>query len=222
MQRHFDEELNLLKENLLRMAALAESRVRSCIDALVSRDEEIAKKVIESDEQINNMQMEVDETCLKLIALHQPTAIDLRFLTMTMKISDELERIGDLAVNIAECSQKLITEPLLKRLIDIPRMARLAENMVKSSIDAFVRWDAELAKTVCENDNEVDGLKDQILRELLTYMMEDQKTITRAIELILVSRHLERIADHATNIAEDVIYMVKGEDIRHHAMEKIK
>jgi phosphate transport system protein len=220
MQRHFDEELDLLKENILRMAALVESRIHACIEALVNRESSMARKIIEGDEEINKLQMEVDENSLKLIALHQPAASDLRFLAMAMRMSGELERMGDLAVNIAKCTEKLSAEFPLKPLIDIPRMANIAEDMVKSSIDAFVKKDADIARKVCESDDQVDALRDQIFRELLTYMMEDPKTIARSIELILISRHLERIADHATNIAEDVIYMVKGEDIRHHAMEK--
>ena len=159
---------------------------------------------------------------MRLLALRQPIAIDLRLITSAMKINSDLERMGDLAVNIAENSLILLKEPFVKPLIDIPKMATIAEKMVKDSLDAFVRRDVELARSVLLRDDEVDALKDQVLRELLTFMIADSKTIPRALNLILVSRHLERIADHATNIAEDVIYMVMGKDIRHHAEENKK
>lgn len=221
MVRHFDEELKELNKQLLRMSALAEESISLAIKALVERKEDLAVKVINSDREINMLEIEIDELCLKLLALYQPTAVDLRFITSAMKINSELERIGDQAVNIAERTQIIIKQPLLKPLIDIPRMATLAQKMVKDSIDALVNKDEDLARDVCKRDDEIDNLNDQIFRELLTYMMQDPKTITRAVELMLVGRHLERIADHATNIAEDVIYFIKGKTIKHH-IEEIK
>ncbi|MCD5397349.1 phosphate signaling complex protein PhoU, partial [candidate division NPL-UPA2 bacterium] len=180
----------------------------------------LAEKVIEQDPLIDILEIEVDEQCLKLLALRQPIAVDLRFIASAMKINSQLERIGDQAVNIAERALELVKEPLLKPLIDIPRMATLSQRMVKDSLDAFVNKDAALARSVCESDDEVDSLNDQIFRELLTYMMQDASTINRAVHLILIGRHLERIADHATNIAEDVIYFVKGRTIKHHHIEE--
>ena len=220
MERHIDVELRRLKDELVRMASLAESAIGLAVKALVSRDAEMARQVIHSDDAINSLEIELDELCLRTMALYQPEARDLRFLAMALKINNDLERMGDQAVNIAERTLDLLTEPLLKPLIDIPRMADLAQRMVKDSLDAFVQQDVARAKAVCERDDEVDQLDDQIFRELLTYMMEDPKAITRSVNLILVSRHLERIADHATNIAEDVIYLVEGKTIKHHARER--
>jgi len=215
MGPHFHAELEALKGQLLSMASLVEEAIHKSIKALVEREEELAKGVIASDDAINMMEIKIDDFCLKLLALHQPAAIDLRFITSALKINNDLERMGDQAVNIAERTLELLKEPLLKPLIDIPRMAALAQKMVKDSLDAFVRKDTELARDVCRRDDEVDALNDQVLRELLTYMMQDPRTITRAVHLLLVGRHLERIADHATNIAEDVIYMVQGKVIKH-------
>jgi len=215
MGSHFHAELVLLKGELLSMASLVEQAMHGSIQALVERDEELAQKVISSDDAINMAEIKIDDFCLKLLALHQPTAIDLRFITSALKIDNDLERMGDQAVNIAERALELIKEPLLKPLIDIPRMAELAQKMVKDSLDAFVHKDPDLAREVCRRDDQVDALNDQVFRELLTYMMQDPRTITRAVHLLLVGRHLERIADHATNIAEDVIYMVQGKIIKH-------
>ena len=215
MGSHFHAELVLLKGELLSMASLVEQAIHGSIQALVERDEELAQKVIASDDAINMAEIKIDDFCLKLLALHQPTAIDLRFITSALKIDNDLERMGDQAVNIAERALELIKEPLLKPLIDIPRMAELAQKMVKDSLDAFVHKDPDLAREVCRRDDQVDALNDQVFRELLTYMMQDPRTITRAVHLLLVGRHLERIADHATNIAEDVIYMVQGKIIKH-------
>ena len=220
MERHFDEELKLLKERLLRMAARAEEAIARSIKSLVNREPPLAEKVIEQDPLIDTLEIEIDEQCLKLLALRQPIAVDLRFITSAMKINSQLERIGDQAVNIAERALELVKEPLLKPLIDIPRLATLAQRMVKDSLDAFVNKDAALARSVCESDDEVDNLNDQIFRELLTYMMQDTSTINRAVHLVLIGRHLERIADHATNITEDVIYFVKGKTIKHHIEER--
>ena len=222
METHFQQELNQLKEHLLKMAGLAERAISNAIEALVKRDTSLAEKTIGEDEQINQMELVIDDWCLKLLALHQPMAADLRFITSAMRINIELERIGDLAVNIAERVVSLNQEPQLKPYIDIPRMAEITKDMVKDVLDAFVNGDAELARSVCERDDQVDGLNDQVFRELLTYMISDPKTITRAVHLIIVSRCLERIADHATNIAEGVIFMVKALVIKHHADVKAK
>jgi phosphate transport system protein len=219
MNRHFDEELGELKERLLYMASLVESMINYSIKSLVERKEDLIKEVYNHEDEVNKIQVEIDDKCLKLIALHQPTATDLRFITSAMKINAELERMGDQAENIADASVKLLKEPPLKPLIDTPKMADIVKKMVKDSLDCFVKKDIELAKRVLATDDEVDDLKDQIFRELLTYMLADPKNISRALELILISRHLERIGDHATNIAEDVIFLVAGKDVRHHINE---
>jgi len=216
MKRQFDEELKILKEQLMRMASLAEESISLAVDCLKERKEELAQKVFKGEEAINLLDIEIDKLSLRLLALRQPMAVDLRFITSAMRIASELERIGDQSVNITQRSLELLKLPLLKPLIDIPRMASLAQNMVKDSLTAFVNRDEKLAKDVCQRDDEVDDLNDQIFRELLTYMMQDPSTINRAVNLILVGRHLERIADHATNISEDVIYYVKGKTIKHH------
>jgi phosphate transport system protein len=215
MQRHFHEELEALKQTLLAMGGLVEDQIRRVTRALVERDDALAEEVIERDQQVNAYDVEVDETCVSLLALHQPTAGDLRFITTTLKIVTDLERMGDQAVNIAQRVLELNREPQLKPYIDLPRMAERAQRMIKESLDAFVARDTELARKVCADDAEVDAIKDQIFRELLTFMMEDARTIPRAIRLILISRFLERLADHATNIAEMVIYMVDAKMVRH-------
>ncbi len=217
METHFQQELNRLKENLLKMAGLAEQAINNAIDALVRRDTALAEKTIADDEKINQMEIKIDEHCLKLLALHQPMAADLRFITSAMRINTELERIGDQAVNIAERVIALNQEPQLKPYIDLPRMAEITQSMVKDVLDAFVNRDPQLARSVCERDDQVDALNDQVFRELLTYMISDPQTITRAVHLIILSRCLERIADHATNIAEGVIFMVKALVIKHRA-----
>ena len=215
MQRHFHEELETLKQTLLAMGGLVEDQIRRVLRALVERDSDLAQEVIDRDREVNAYDVEVDEKCVELLALHQPTAGDLRFITTAMKIVTDLERIGDQAVNIGQRVLELNREPQLKPYIDLPRMAELAQSMVKESLDAFVARDTELARQVCGEDDAVDALKEQIFRELLTFMMEDPKTIPRAIRLILISRFLERVADHATNIAEMVIYMVESKMVRH-------
>jgi len=220
MERHFDEELKQLKEKLLRMSSLAEEAISASIKALVERSTDLAKKVIQSDDVINMIEIEIDELSLRLLALYQPEASDLRFITSAMKINSDLERIGDLAVNIAERTVYLLSVPLLKPLIDIPRMARAAQGMLQDGLNAFVNNDAQLARSVCLRDDEVDKLNDQLFRELLTYMLQDQKTIERALALILIARNLERIADHSTNICEDIIYIVEGRTIKHHIEDK--
>jgi phosphate transport system protein len=219
MERPFDDELKLLKEKLLEMAARAEEQIALAVRALKDRDRTMACQVLDREGAINLLDIEVDEMCLRLLALRQPLAADLRFITSAMKISSDLERIGDLAVNIAERTLDLLKSPQLKPLIDIPRMAQVSQEMVRDALRAFVEGDDKLAKDVCERDDKVDKLNDQVFRELLTYMMQDAGTISRAVDLILVGRHLERIADHATNIGEDVIYMVRGKTIKHHIEE---
>ncbi|MBA7531800.1 Phosphate-specific transport system accessory protein PhoU [subsurface metagenome] len=220
MERQFDQELNDLKENLLKMASLAEEAIAKSIKALVERDSNLAQEIIDRDSEINFLEIEINNQCLKLLALKQPMAIDLRFITSAMKIISHLERIADQAVNISQRTLELIKQPLLKPLIDIPRMAELAQEMVRTSIDSLVNKDSLLAKRIGGRDNLVDDLNDQIFRELLTYMIEDPRTIKRAIELILVGRHLERIADLATNISEEVVFILNGKNIKHPNQEK--
>lgn len=213
--RHFHEELDHLKQTLLAMGALVEDQIRRAMRALIERDDALARQVIERDREVNAYDLEVDEKCVELLALHQPAAGDLRFITTAMKIVTDLERIGDQAVNVAQRAAELSLEPQLKPYIDLPRMADAAQRMVKESLDAFVARDTALARRVCSEDASVDALNHQIFRELLTFMMEDPKTIPRAIRLILIARFLERVADHATNIAEMVVYMVDSKMVRH-------
>ena len=215
-RQHFEDELQALKNRLLGMGALVEDRVHRAVHALIDRNIEEAERVIAADQDVNSLQIEIDDRCLKLLALQQPMATDLRLITAAMKINADLERIGDQAVNIAENAVKILPQPLLKPLIDIPRMAEIAERMTRDALDSFVRRDPELARDVLRRDDAVDQLKDQVFRELLTYMMADPGTIQRALALILISRNIERIADHATNIAEDVIFLVEAIDVRHH------
>jgi len=215
MKKHYSEQLAGLREQVLRMGGLVEQMTRRVVQALVERDIGILPEVRTMEIQVNQLHIEIDEACIELIALRQPAAIDLRFIAAAMKINTDMERIGDQAINITERAEVLLTVPPLKPLIDIPRMADIAQEMLKASLDAFVNGDDVLALETIRRDDEVDQLKDQVFRELLTYMMADPSTIPRAMELILVSRHLERIGDHATNICEDVIFMVKGKDVRH-------
>ena len=215
MSRHFHEELEALKQTLLAMGGLVEDQIRRVMTALLERDSDLAQEVIDRDRQVNAYDVEIDEKCVELLALHQPAAGDLRFITTAMKIVTDLERIGDQAVNIGQRVIELNQEPQLKPYIDLPRMAERAQAMVKESLDAFVARDTELARRVRAEDDEVDALKEQIFRELLTFMMEDPRSIPRAIRLILISRCMERVADHATNIAEMVIYLVEGKMVRH-------
>jgi phosphate transport system protein len=215
MKKHYSGELNHLKEMVLRMGGLAETMTHRAVQALVERKREKFSEVKELEKQVNQLHMDIDEIALGMIALRQPTATDLRFISAAMKINTDLERIGDQAINIVEQAEKLVSVPPVKPLIDIPRMAEIAQEMLKAALDAFVQGDVELAYRTIERDDAVDQLKDQVFRELLTFMMADASTIARSMDLILVSRHLERIADHATNICEDVIFMVKGKDVRH-------
>lgn len=214
-ERQFDRQLDDLKSKLLRMATVAETMIDKIISELVNRDEQIAQHVPKDEDELNRLQLEIDELAMALLATQQPVAVDLRFIMASSKINSELERIGDLAINIMENVHTLVQQPPLKPLIDIPRMAELARKMVRDSIDALVKDDVLLAQAVIMTDDTVDALKEQVIRELLTYMMADPKAIERALALILITRHLERIADHATNIAEDVIYMIQGRDVRH-------
>ena len=217
---HFEEELQVLKNRLLSMGALVEDRVHRAVQALMERDLSAAEVVSNGDQEVNDLQIEIDDRCVKVLALQQPMAADLRFITSAIKINADLERIGDQAVNIAENAARILSHPPLKPLIDLPRMAEIAQRMTRDSLDAFVRRDPELARNILARDDEVDQLKDQVFRVLLTYMMADPATIERALGLILISRNLERIADHATNIAEDVIFVVEAKDVRHHHEER--
>jgi phosphate transport system protein len=215
--RHFQEELDSLKSRLLEMGGLAEDRVRRSVLALVERDAAEIERVLPGDEPINQLHIEIDSRCFKLLALHQPMAADLRAIVAAVKINTDLERVGDLAVNIAEAARRYILHPPVKKLIDIPRMADIAQLMLRDALDAFVQRDTTLAQHVLNEDDKLDALKTQIFRELLTYMLQDPSTIEPALDLLLISRHLERIGDHATNVAEDVIFMVSARDVRHHS-----
>jgi phosphate transport system protein len=217
--RHFQEELEQLKTRLLEMGGLAEDRVRASIDSLVRRDPDVVMRVLDGDRPINQLHIEVDNRCFKLLALHQPMAVDLRAIVSAVKINTDLERVGDLAVNIAEAARRYMRHAPVKELIDIPRMAAIAQEMLRDALDAYVRRDTTLAQAVLSADDGLDALKTQLFRELLTYMLQDPTTIEPALDLILISRHLERIGDHATNIAEDVIFMVLAKDVRHHSGE---
>jgi phosphate transport system protein len=217
--RRFEAELEQLKGRLLEMGGLAEEQLRLAVKCLVDRDRDLVVRVLEADAPLNSLHIEVDDRCFTLLALHQPMAVDLRAIVAAVKINTDLERVGDLAINIAEAARLYIAHPPVKRLIDIPRMATIAQGMLRDALDAFVRRDVELAHRVLNEDDALDALKSQIFRELLTYMLADPTTIEASLDLILVSRHLERIGDHATNIAEDVIFMVSAKDVRHHSTD---
>jgi phosphate transport system protein len=218
--RHFQEDLDQLKTRLLEMGGLAEERLRSTLDGLVRRDPRVLERVLAGDGPINQLHIEVDDRCFKLLALHQPVAVDLRAIVAAVKINADLERVGDLAVNIAEASLRYLRHAPVKELIDIPRMATIAQGMLRDALDAFVRRDLGLARGVLDRDDELDSLKSQVFRELLTSMLQDPSKIEPALDLILISRHLERVGDHATNLAEDVIFLVSARDVRHHAGER--
>jgi phosphate transport system protein len=217
--RHFQEDLDALKSRLLEMGGLAEDRVRRSVQALVDRDFADVDRLLVGDEPINELHIEIDNRCFKLLALQQPMAADLRAIVAAVKINTDLERVGDLAVNIAEAAKRYTMHPPVKKLIDIPRMGEIAQVMLRDALDAYVRRDTALAQRVLNEDDKLDALKTQIFRELLTYMLQDPGTIEPALDLLLVSRHLERIGDHATNVAEDVIFMVSARDVRHHASD---
>lgn len=217
MERIFDEELKQLRQYILTMASLVEEAIFKSTEALKQRNKSLAEEVISSDKKIDELENKIDEFCLDLIALRQPVAQDLRFITMAMQSNADLERMADLAVDIAERAEELIAQPVLKPLIDIPKLAEIAQKMVKEAVSAFINKDAELAKKVVLSDREADSLRDLVQKELIyDYMVKDGSTAPRAVPLILVSRHLERICDHATNIAEDVIYMIEAKVVRHH------
>jgi phosphate transport system protein len=218
--RHFQDDLDALKERLLAMGGLAEERVRESVRGIMERDHAALDSVLSGDEPINDLHMEVDDRCFKLLALHQPMAADLRVIVAAVKINTDLERVGDLAVNIAEAGKRYLQHPPVKPLIDIPRMGELAQKMLRDALDAFVRRDMLLAEAVLAADDTLDGLKTQIFRELLTYMLQSPETIEPALDLILISRHLERIGDHATNVAEDVIFILSAKDVRHHQADR--
>ncbi|HTA71373.1 MAG TPA: phosphate signaling complex protein PhoU [Bryobacteraceae bacterium] len=217
---HFREELDELQKRLLEMAGLVESAIHQSIDALVQRDEQTAKEVLWKEALINQKDIEIDEFATRLLALYQPMARDMRFLTAVIKMNGDLERMGDLAVNITQRALSLMHDAPLKPLVDIPRMASLAEGMVRSSLDALVQRDEALARRVLLSDDEVDRLRDAAYRELVAFMQEERTTIPRAVDLMFIAHNLERIADHATNIAEDVLFLMKGIDVRHHAEER--
>jgi phosphate transport system protein len=214
--RQFSVELDELHEKVLQMGGQVESAIHRSVRALVERDPEQARQVLRDEARINQMEIDIDNLTTRLLALRQPMARDLRFLTAAMKINTDLERMGDLAVNIAQRALSLIAQAPVKPLIDIPRMAQLVESMLLRSLDAFVKGDAEVALSVLPADDEVDSLRDAVYQELVQYMQRDPTTVPSAVDLIFVARNLERIADHATNIAEDVVFLVKGVDVRHH------
>ncbi len=215
MERQLDQSLERIRQDLLRMGGLVEGMVERANQALVERDETAVREVIARDLEVDRLEIELDEHCMQTLVRHQPTAIDLRFVVMVMKIVNDLERMGDSAVNIAQSVEQLNREPPLKPYIDLPELSRLVREMVRRSLDSFVERDARQAEDVCLADDEVDARYKQLFRELLTYMIEDPKTVSRCLHLLLIARNLERIADHATNVAEDVIYYVEGRDIRH-------
>jgi phosphate transport system protein len=213
--KHYDQQLRLLKDKLLLMSHQAEQMIADAIRALVDRRPTLAEEVIHRDDTLDHLEVEIDTLCYEILALEQPVARDLRFIATALKIVRDIERIGDTAVNIAERARELIQEPELKRLIALPLMADAAQRILKESLDAFVNEDAEEAERVIESDRPIDDLYEQIFRELLTYMIEDTRNISRAIKLIFIAKHLERVGDHSANIAEMVVFMVKGQDIRH-------
>jgi phosphate transport system protein len=221
VHRHFDEELQALKDDLLEMGGRAEAVIQKAIESLKRRDVALADEVIADDRAIDRLEINVDERCVSLLALRQPMAVDLRFITAALKIANDLERVGDHAVNIAGSSKRLAAEPALKPLVDIPRMADLASTMLRQGLDAFVSSDSATARELVKRDDEVDALNHQMFRELLSFMIEDPRTITRAMELILVARNLERVGDLATNIAEEVVFIAEARIIKHHADERI-
>jgi phosphate transport system protein len=220
VERHFEVELQNLLEQLLLMGGRAETIIQKSIQALERRDPALANEVFADDRAMDRMEIDIEERCLLLLALQQPLARDLRFITAALKISNDLERVGDHAVNIAGSAVRLSQEPQLKPLVDIPRMARLATAMLHEALDAFVRRDADTARRLVRRDDEVDNLNRQLFRELVSFMIESPSTITRAMELILVARNLERIADLATNVAEEVVFIAEARIIKHHAEER--
>ena len=216
MERHFDEELEALKKNVLKMASMVDDAVHKSVESLVDMDVEMVEKLIEDDQIIDLLEVEIDRQCLELLAKRQPMAVDLRFITSLQKINNDLERIGDLAINVAHASIYLAKHPPLKPLVDIPKMEEETRKMLRQAISAIVEKNSAAARQICLKDSEIDSLYVQVFREILTYMMEDNNNIKRGIRLILVAKHIERMADHVTNIAEDVVYMLEGKTIKHH------
>jgi len=215
--RHFVEELEQLKSMLLEMSSLVESAIYRSITAVVQKDESLAHEVLKNEGRINQIEIEIDEFAISLLALQQPMAQDLRFLVASLKINNDLERMGDLAVNIANRALSLLNEPIVKPMIDIPHIAALVQSMVRKSLDAFVSRDADLARSVLASDDGVDDLRNASFHELISFMEQDPRNIRQSVDLLSVVRNIERIADHATNIAEDVMFLAKGIDVRHHA-----
>jgi phosphate transport system protein len=220
MERHFEKDLNDVKERLLWMGSLAERAVHQSVHSVLDSDEALARRVLEEESAINELQLEIDDRVVQLLALHQLMAADLRFVLAVSRINNDLERIGDQAVNIAQGALRILRHPRVKPYVDLPRMSELAEEQVRQALNAVVRRDVELAQKVLSSDDKIDHYRDQIFRELLTYMMGDSSVVFPAFELILVAKNLERIGDHATNIAEDVIYIVQGQDVRHPAVDR--
>ena len=220
MERHFVHDLDELKQRLLWMGSLAERAVHQAVHAVLDADEHLSENVLAEEDAINEMQIEIDERVQRLLALQAPMAADLRFLLAVSRINGDLERIGDQAVNIAHSAMRVLRHPQVKPYVDLPRMSELAEGMVRDSLNALVRGDQDLAQSVLQRDDQVDRLRDQLFRELLTYMMENSAVVFAAFELVMVAKNLERIGDHATNIAEDVIYFVAGRDVRHAALDR--
>ena len=221
MERHFERELEDLREEVLMMGGRAEAIVLKSVESLKQRNELLAHQVFAEDKVLDRMEIDIEERCIRLLALQQPLARDLRFIAAALKVSNDLERVGDHAVNIAGSSERLLASPPLKPLVDIPRMSELAAGMLREALDAFVRHDAETARRLVLRDDEVDELNRQLFRELVSYMIEDPATITRAMELVLVARNLERIADLATNVAEEVVFIAEARIIKHHAEEQL-
>lgn len=213
--RHYEEELKELHLKILEMGGLVEKQIANALIALVARDDGQARLIIDRDHSVNRMDVEIDDFCIRLLALHQPAAKDLRLITTGLKITTDLERVGDMAVNVCERVLELNQEPPLTAPVDIQRMSEVAQRMLRQSLDAFVREDVDLALAVCRDDDSIDALNSQIFSELIQCMVEEPRTISRAIRLLFIAKYLERIADHATNIAELVVYMVKGKSIRH-------
>ena len=222
MAKQKEQDIEKLKERILKMGGFVEEAIRKSLKALVERDQNAAIEVIDGDAIVNNFDVEIEEECIRFLAIWQPTGSNLRFVTTAIKIITDLERMGDLAVDICERAIELNEEPPLKPYIDLPRMAEASQKMLKDSLDAFVARDAELALRVCEADDFVDNLNQQIFNELLLFMLKDPKNISRAVRLTYIAKYLERIGDHATNIAEMVVYMVKGKVIRHMACEAVR
>ena len=215
--RHFVEELEQLKTKLLEMSSLVEASIQRSIGAVINKDRGAAEQVFRSEARINEIEIEIDEFAINLLALQQPMAADLRLIVAALKINTDLERMGDLSVNIAQRATSLIQEPVIKPMIDIPHIAGLVQSMVRKALDAFVTRDADLARSVLASDDAVDSLRTACYHELVSFMEKDPQNIKQALDLLAVTRNLERIADHSTNIAEDVLFLVKGVDVRHHA-----